>query len=172
MNVCTPTLSGATCCFTGHRKIDPDVKAALTEQVNALIGELYGLGIRTFRCGGAVGFDTLAAVEVIRRRMLDAPEARLVLVLPCRDQAAKWSHTDRALYEQILARANEVVYVADTYSRENMLLRDRALVDGCGICVAYLNGTRGGTAYTVRYAEKSHIRVINLGDAATQEVII
>ncbi len=163
MNICSATDPYKTCCFTGHRKIGAEATAALTVSVDEIIDRLYREGVRNFRCGGALGFDTLSALCVLRRKHSECRDIRLVLVLPSRDQAKKWSAADRELYERIIASADEVVYAAVEYSRESLLLRDRELVDGCGICVAYLNTNSGGTAYTVRYAKASGLRVINLG---------
>ena len=42
--------------------------------------------------------------------------------------------------------------------------RNRHLVDHSGVCVAYLTESRGGTAYTVDYARKNGVPVINLGE--------
>ena len=162
MNICKFTPPEETCCFTGHRKIPPAELTELTARLDTVVRELYERGMRSFRCGGAVGFDTMAATAVLRCRR-ELPDVRLVLVLPCQDQALRWSAGDRRVYEAIRARADEFVYSGITYSRENLLSRDRALVDGCGVCVAYLNSSSGGTAYTVRYAKSSGVEVINLG---------
>ena len=40
--------------------------------------------------------------------------------------------------------------------------RNRYLVDHGCVCVCYLTGDSGGTAYTVRYAEKQGLEIINI----------
>ena len=46
-----------------------------------------------------------------------------------------------------------------------MHVRNRALVDASNVCIAYMtDASRGGTAYTVRYAEKKGIPVYNLAE--------
>ena len=40
--------------------------------------------------------------------------------------------------------------------------RNRHLVDNSSVCVCYLNKENGGTAYTVRYAGKKGLEIINL----------
>ena len=42
--------------------------------------------------------------------------------------------------------------------------RNRALVNGADLCVAYLTAPRGGTLYTCSYAEKKGVAVLNLAD--------
>lgn len=165
MNLCHITPPEQTCCFTGHRRIQPSQVEELNKRLSSVIDTLYKEGVRHFRCGGALGFDSLAALAVIRSKR-ERSDIRLILILPCIDQTHGWSRVDERIYERIRESADEIVYTATEYSRQNMLLRDRALVDGCGICVAYMNSTSGGTAYTVGYAVRSGLRVLNLGKSA------
>lgn len=162
MNLCMITPPETTCCFTGHREISREaIGAGLVDKLDAAVAALYDDGMRTFRCGGALGFDTLSAISIIRFRA-SHPDARLVLVLPCRDQDAGWSERARERYGRILNAADEVVYIGNEYKKGIMLERDRCLVDGCSACVAYLRGdkSRSGTGYTVKYAKRSGLRMI------------
>ena len=59
-------------------------------------------------------------------------------------------------------QADHVVYTAQQYTRGCMHRRNRYLVDNSGICVCYLTKERGGTAYTVNYAEKHKLEIINI----------
>ena len=74
-----------SCCFTGHRQIapadEPTLKAALKEQAIRLIGH----GVTHFYCGGALGFDTLAAACILELKKQNS-DIRLLLALPCRGQ--------------------------------------------------------------------------------------
>ena len=83
------------------------------------------------------------------------PALKLHCVLPCVGQADRWSASARELYFSILERVDEVVYVSRVYSRNCMLERNRYLVDHAACLLAVYNGKwRGGTAMTVRYAQK------------------
>ena len=154
-----------TVCFTGHRTIPSgDDLKALIGRVDGLVMAAYKKGYRVFIAGGAVGFDTLAACRVIvfRRRH---PDVRLQLVLPCRNQTEKWENTDTlALYKRILGEADEVEYVTDFYTDTCMHERNRLMVDRSALCIAYLKSTRGGTAYTVNYAKKQGLGILNTCD--------
>ena len=55
-----------------------------------------------------------------------------------------------------------MVYTAQQYARGCMHKRNRHLVDNSSVCVCYLNRESGGTAYTVDYAEKQGLEIINL----------
>ena len=150
-------------CFTGHRELPvgeiADIRIRLYETIEHLIGQ----GVREFRAGGALGFDTLAALTVLELRE-KYPEIRLVLLLPCRDQDRGWSKENKLRYRETMERADEVQVLAEHYYRGCMHVRNKALVDGSDYCIAFLRGTSGGTKATVAYAEKHNTQIINLGE--------
>lgn len=156
-----------TCCFTGHRQIPPEERAELAGRLERTVASLYRRGVRYFGAGGALGFDTLAAQTVLRLRE-DCPGMRLILVLPCPDQARGWRAEDAAEYERIRSRADKVVYTAGRYTPGCMHRRNRHLVDHSGVCVCYLTRDGGGTAYTVRYAGEQGPAVINIARGRTR----
>ena len=47
--------------------------------------------------------------------------------------------------------------------------RNRYLVDNSGLCLCYLVKRGGGTYYTVQYAKKQGLPVINLAGRETEE---
>ena len=151
-----------TCCFTGHRRVpDEDfslVSQSLRREILRLIREE---GIVRFLSGGALGFDTLAA-EAVLEIAADYPNVSLVIVQPCADQARSWNVDDVRRYGEIMRRANEVVTLAPTYRPGCMQARNRYLVENSSVCVCYLTERSGGTAYTVRYAERLGLPVVNL----------
>ena len=153
-----------SCCFTGHRFVPKNQKMSLVLKLKRNIKELYAVeGITTFYTGGALGWDTLAAMAVIELRH-ELPDLRLVMVIPCRDQADRWNATDRELYERLKASADEVVCLAEHYYDGCMFERNRYLVEHSSICVSYQTKQSGGTAYTVRYAREKGLKIINLAE--------
>lgn len=150
-----------TACFTGHRSIPLMQRGTVRKKLEKTVRELIGKGYRYFGAGGALGFDTMAA-DVILRLRNEFPDIKLILVLPCKTQADRWSEKDRKIYEKQKAAADKVIYVSETYYNGCMLVRNRRLVDNSSVCVAYLTHAGGGTAYTVRYAEKSGVPVISI----------
>ena len=64
----------------------------------------------------------------------------------------------------MLLKYDKIVYVSKIASREAYLERNRHLVDGSSICIAYCTETYGGTAYTVDYAQKMGREIINLAE--------
>jgi len=147
-----------TVCFTGHREIR---RSDVAERLDALIAGLYLKGYRIYLAGGALGFDTEAALAVLRAREKHL-RIELRLVLPFPGQSANWSGEQRAVYEDIKRKAASVTYTSLKYTRGCYHTRNRALVDGAGLCVAYLVKRSGGTAYTVDYARRQGLAVINV----------
>lgn len=154
-----------TVCFTGHRSLPAgDDLKRLINAVDSMISAAYSKGYRVFITGGAVGFDTLAACRVIaaQRRLGDIKPR---LALPCRNQTEKWTRTDDlVLYKHIMAAAERVDYITDFYTDSCMYERNRFMVDRSALCIAYCKKQKGGSAYTVNYAKKQGLGVINLGD--------
>jgi len=156
-----------TACFTGHRHIPPEKQDAVSALLARSIGEAYGNGYRRFMCGGALGFDTLAALQVLKYRE-DHTDVRLIVVIPCQNQAERWSGKDRAVYRHIAERADERIVLSPEYYQGCMQTRNRYMVDHSSLCICYLYSFHGGTAYTVRYAVFRNIGIINLAMNASQ----
>lgn len=140
-----------TCFFTGHRDIPRARYDGIYRQTCALIEELYARGYRRFICGGAVGFDTLAARAVIALREKNT-DIRLWLCLPCRDQAKYFSGKQKEEYEFIKSNCDRYEILYEHYVRGCMHARNRRMVDSSSAGIAFCESERGGTAYTVNYA--------------------
>lgn len=152
-----------TCCFTGHRALPPEERGAIASQLEQTVIMLIQAGIRFFGAGGARGFDTLAAQTILKLRR-KYPHIKLILVLPCLSQTQGWRDEDIKVYESIKTAADKVTYTSEKYTQGCMHKRNRHLVDHSSICVCYLTEDWGGTAYTVNYAKKQGLKVINLAD--------
>ena len=153
-------MKSKTCCFTGHREISSDtdeLKASLKRTITQLINS----GIIYFGAGGARGFDTLAAQTVLELK-LAYPHIKLILVLPCPNQTKGWHTGDICTYENIKKQADKIKVLSDHYYDGCMLVRNRHLVNCSSVCICYMRKPCGGTAYTVRYASKCGLRIIEL----------
>ena len=152
-------VRAVTCCFSGHRTIPEEKIFTMTQRLRTQVEQMYDQGYRRFVAGGAQGFDTYAALEVLRLKQRRR-DAELVLALPYKKSAASAS-----VYGRILMLADYVVYTSAHYSPSCMMARNRFMVDLSAACVCWFSGESGGTAYTVRYAEKNGLTVYNLYDA-------
>ncbi len=148
-------------CFTGHRFIRRSNALPIPTKLKGVLETLIERGAYRFRAGGAIGFDTVAALCVLELREKH-PHIKLELILPCRDQTKSWSEQEKQIYNYILSQASTVEYVTDRYTPWCMHERNRRLVNGSQVCIAYLTESRGGTAYTYSYAIKKGLEVINI----------
>jgi len=152
-----------TCCFTGHRDLPFLKRKLIARKLEQTVTGLIQSGVQYFGAGGALGFDTLAAQTVLNLKK-EYPHIKLILVLPCLSQTQGWKEQDVRIYETIKAEADKVVYTSQQYTQDCMHKRNRHLVDHSGVCVCYLTKDKGGTAYTVNYAKKQGLEVINLAE--------
>lgn len=156
-------LRAKTCCFTGHRSLSHEEMLKAAVRLRRVIEEQIKAGVVFYGAGGARGFDALAAQTVLEMKK-EYPQLRLILVLPCEDQTRGWRSEDIAVYEDIKRRSDKVVYVSREYTPHCMHRRNRHLVDHSGTCICYLIRSTGGTAYTVDYARRKGLHVINIAN--------
>ena len=151
------------CCFSGHRFISKEKLPQLKAAVRKAIIELIDRGIIFFGAGGALGFDMLAEETVLQLKD-EYPHIRLVLVLPCppEQQTLKWNDDQRKRYYDILKEADKVRILSPQYTDNCMLARNRHLVDNSAYIICYLRKQRGGTFFTVGYAERQGLEIIRL----------
>ena len=154
-------IKAKTCCFTGHRSLSGAEKLKVAVRLRKIIAEQIRAGVVFYGAGGALGFDTLAAQTVLNMKK-DYPQLRLILALPCENQTRRWRSEDISVYEDIMNRSDKVVYVSWEYTPDCMHRRNRHLVDNSGTCICYLTRSTGGTAYTVDYARKKGLHIINV----------
>lgn len=156
------------CAFTGHRpnrlpfgynELHPDcmsLKRILTTQIL----QLSQNGVDTFYTGCAIGVDLISAEIVLTLRNKGYP-IKLHCVLPCRNQAERWTQSYQYRHKDVLKKADSVIVIREQYTPDCMLERDRYLVDHSEYIVAVFDGIRkGGTFYTINYAEKKKRNII------------
>lgn len=151
-----------TACFTGHRDLPADIIPRVKSGLASVIANVAKEGYDRFICGGALGFDTLAAQAVLEHKK-EHPEVQLLIAVPCKTQSNGWSTKDQEIYRQIISEANEVRILAEKYTRGCMQTRNIFMVDRSSLCIAWLTSMNGGgTMNTVKYALKQSVRVINV----------
>lgn len=158
------------CFFTGHRSLPEEQKAALLVRMKSTVSYLYTAGVKTFHAGGALGFDMFAAAQIVDLRR-SHPDMRLVLNLPFHNQTDRWRSDAKRFYTFFLEQADEVQYAYEGEitdagnARKYLLLRDRLMVQAAHYGIAYFSGARGGTSYTMAFAEKNGCELYNLYEA-------
>ena len=149
------------CSFTGHRRIEYRHEDSIGALVARAVAYAYSEGCRDFYLGGALGFDTVAAQQVLLFRMSHT-DVTLNLVLPCRNQTEQWTERQCEMYDYLLAQADTVEYISEEYTRYCMSARNRRLVELCDMLIAYVGRDRSGSSQTKRMAESAGKTVYNL----------
>lgn len=162
-----------SCCFTGHRAIPAaryDEISADTERAVRILAET---GYRYFICGGAMGYDTLAA-QIVLKVAEDYP-IKLFLALPCRNQTEDWTnkkggHEAVREYQRLKGLATGIHYIRDFYEDGCMKERNQWMADHSSFCIAYYNGSaRSGSGQTVRMVKANKASVYNVYNGETYE---
>lgn len=113
--------------------------------------------------GMALGVDQLAAEVCIE---LDLP---FIAAVPFKGQENKWPVKSQLYYWELMGEAAETVVVCEGgYAAWKMQVRNAWMVDHCDILLAVWDGTAGGTANCVRYAQTQKKQILRL-DPTTGE---
>ena len=144
------------CAFTGHRNFDyyNEIRSLERAIESAIIYD----DVDTFYNGMARGFDLAAAQTVIqlKRRY----KIKLIACVPFYGQKETLNAFDRKIYEEVLEHCNEIIVLSQDYYPGCMYKRNRYMVNNCDMVIAYYRGKRGGTQYTVKYAEEQGKKIV------------
>ena len=151
-----------TCCFTGHRILSREELLLINRTLREIVRQKINEGYCWFAAGGALGFDTIAALTVLELKR-EYPHVHLHLILPCKEQTRGWNKRDVETYQRILEQADEVEYIFESYLPGCYQARNRALVESSSCCICYFRGGSGGTEFTVNCAKEKGIPVLNCG---------
>lgn len=100
--------------FTGHREISHIHQEQVRERLKEAVLQAIRQGANKFYCGMALGFDMMAAEEVLSLK-LSIPMLKLVAVVPFKGQSASWSMVEQQRYAYILSKADDVVHLSEDY---------------------------------------------------------
>ena len=159
--------------FTGHRpnKLPGGYDACayyLAIPIHNVIRDLHNKhGIEKVYCGMALGFDQAVAEMCVNMRV------KVVACVPCNNYEVKWPSYSQEKYQQLLAdiesQGGEIRVLQDKYSPQCLQLRNIYMVDNADIVIACWDGTTGGTANCIKYAESKGKEVINIWDELQKE---
>ena len=152
-----------TCCFTGHQKLPKEKIERIIIRLNREVENLIAQGVTNFISGGASGFDQIAASLIVAKKEMRR-EIRLIFALPCKNQNKFWNMEQRKLYCNLLAEADEVIYVSEEYHDGCMKKRNRYMVDHSSYCICAWLYPFNGIDQTIKYAGEKGMIVINVAD--------
>lgn len=148
-------------CGTGHR---PDklmgysdvAHLRLTRFATDVLSEIRPTGVIS---GMAIGWDMALARAAVA---LDIP---FTAAVPFEGQQGRWSPAQQAEYSFLLSRAHAVKYVcAPGFAAWKMQRRNEWMVDNSALVIALWDGSSGGTANCVRYANARGVQIRNVWD--------
>lgn len=112
--------------------------------------------------GMALGVDTIFALAVLELKD-EGYNIKLHCAIPCRNHSSKWIKESVDLYNDILSKADVVKLVTDeTYKPYLMQVRNEYMVDLADKIIAVWDGSSGGTANCVKYAQKKNKEIIRI----------
>ena len=158
-----------SCCFTGHRpeklpwgEDEQDPRCLrLKERIADAVDIAYAQGYRHFICGMARGCDFYFGEYILALRK-EHSDITLEAAIPCPTQARHWQVWEQERYDALLSACDLQIMVSQHYHPGCMHRRDRYMVDHSSLLIAAFNGTPGGTSYTMEYAMKQGIDIIDL----------
>lgn len=149
--------------FSGHRQSKlpkkEDSMIALNELLEREIICSIEHGFNTFYTGLCNGFDLLSAKKVIA---LNTPSIKLIGVVPYRGQESEWSVEEQEEYQLISEKCSKLIILNETKVKGCYYQRNRYMVDHSAKLICYCSRKQGGTAYTLTYAEKENLSIVNL----------
>lgn len=150
-----------TCCFIGHRSIDPGETEKIKTRIKYIIDPMLQKGVKFFGVGGNVGFDMLAAEYILYLRDVIRKKIKLILVLPYPNYFENREETDIRKEKQLIQKADKVVYVSQLPSAGAEKLAADHLLAYSLYCVTYCHKSTGRTADAVKAAFSQNISVHN-----------
>jgi len=169
MNQPVSSRKPATCCFSGYRpeklpwgENESDERCReLKRRLFHITEALHDAGYRHFMCGMARGCDLYFCEAVLMLRDI-YPDVTIEAVLPCTEQANKWTAAWRERYFELVGRCDRETLISMRYTRDCMQRRNRYMVDNSTLIVTVFDGRTGGTMTTRRYAASKGLEIIDL----------
>lgn len=148
-------------CGTGHR---PDKLGGYGDEVASRLVSVAEVWLGGDKenwdgviSGGALGWDQALAWAALSLKI------PLTMAMPFPGFWSRWPKKSQNELELLASAADRVVYVCDEgYAPWKMQVRNEWMVDNSDMVLALWNGTDGGTANCVRYAQKKNKPITNL----------
>jgi len=110
----------------------------------------------------ARGSDTYFCEAMLFLREEKYPQVSVEAAIPYEEQASRWFEEERSRYSLLLKQCDFVTCISREYTRNCMFRRNRYLVDSSSILLAVYDGKPGGTKYTLEYAMRRGIEIIEI----------
>ena len=159
-------MKKTTACFTGPRpeklmthwnESNPEIQRIKHQLFQTITELVTQKGYRLFLCGMARGIDLIAAETVLSVKAM-LSDVALGAVIPYREQRFHQPEPWGKRYLAVLQKCDQVLVLHQTYVPGCLIERNHYMVNNSSHLIAVYNGSpNGGTASTIRYAEKQGI---------------
>lgn len=150
-------MSGKRCALSGHRVLGDDFPE---NGVYDSLEEAIQKGYDYFLCGMAQGFDLYALECLIQLKQKYS--IQIEACIPFEGQEKYFSQENKRRYRTYLTWCDKKTVLFEGYRNNCFLVRDRYMVDNADLLLAYCKEIKSGTGYTVRYAQKKGVPLVNL----------
>lgn len=112
----------------------------------------------TLITGMALGIDTLFAKIAIENNI------PFIAAIPCAGQSSMWPAKSKQIYQDIVNHPLCTKEWISTlpYSPQLMQQRNKWMVDNCDLLIAVWDGTSGGTANCIKYANSINREIVRI----------
>lgn len=143
--------------ITGHRILHGDFDV---NKLKKLLTKFVDKDFNVFLVGMALGFDAICfqVLEEIRKER----DIKIIACIPCLNQDYRFTVKQKQEYQRMVESADEKIVLSEEYYSGCMQKRNRFMVENCSVVLAYLKRDYGGTAYTVKYARKLNIPIVEI----------
>lgn len=161
-----------TICVIGHGP-DKLYEFAMYNSRWNLLKALFKQKLIDMNChdawtGMGLGVDTVFAVTVLEMKE-EGFDIRLHCAIPCRQFTSKWPVASIAMYDSILERADDIVFLSqDTYRPYLMKIRNMYMIDHSDEVLAVWDGTSDSTYDCIKYAQEKNIPVMRIHSVSYQ----
>jgi uncharacterized phage-like protein YoqJ len=117
----------------------------------------------TLHSGLALGADTVWSQAILAMRERFPGRIAFVAEVPLMTQSSRWpAARDKEYWQTQIDSADLVNVYAQSYSPQAMQLRNEGMIGAAQLVLALWDGSTGGTAHAVRFAEKNGIQVFRM----------
>lgn len=154
-------MQNNSCCFVGDTSLPLEKIEKIVVGLDREIERLIADGVTDFISGGNLGFEQIAASLIAAKKEM-GKNIRLIFVLSHKTQADLWGEKQRALYQNLLNEADEIIYVSEQCDSFCIKLRSKYMVDHSTYCICALQRKGDIANQTVEYARERGLQIVNV----------
>lgn len=138
--------------LTGHRSFSMYYRPGIEKLISAV---LYEYDIEGIYCGMAMGFDLIAANELMNQGI------KVFAVIPFKNQTERWTRENKKRYERILKLCTTKTILNEHYREGCLFDRNLWMIKRSQLCISAWDGrTKGGTYHAINHSK--HMNRVNL----------